>query len=732
MSRATQIMMAYPRPPLPVPPKLYALGNMNAADYFATAAGAGELGVATGFGFALGLAPLPRGGATYAIVFGKGPNFYELWLNNPNQLQLNMANGSGATVTLYHTFSASDMARFHSIIMTHEGSSIALYVDGKKSTSAAITGHKSSTFGTYLGRRSDGAYPLNDAALVTPPIAWQGVLSEAAIKDLSDYFRTAYDWPTSLAGGTLTHRSSLLETLAKTTVVDGQVAPASLADTVTVAAPDAFVRTGSPKVRVPLSLDGNTRYGILPYDSYYQADALIPPTTRMVMHVRFIINTSTANATRGVMSNDSAGGGFWIAYTSDGVAAPVFMTGWRGVSYYNPTINGHVSDLGVPVQIAIVYVGGGTSTVYIKRRGQPVAVLGSSAGATITAGAQKLCLGYGPYSGYQGIGTSIIDATWVTDTTDISLSEVTDAMDRTELTNEITGFEARPYHRYIPHLDVVANGGPDVPLPATILDRPHTLAPVNLTRVGTPAAGVSRRVERDFNYEVAPIARGAAGLSASNHFVTQAPLSVGVAPWWATVACVISATTTLRVLLSCLPSGTGAGFQLISAASSTVGTFSVVTAAGTAYLTTTTLPPLKRFVLLSGLWNVTAAKIQLAVNGLTPAGYSGSNPAAFAPPSPLYIGSSAKGEAAADCAIFGAAVGTGIVTASQFRAQYDAWVALDGATVPGIPGQTSHQWRLVDANGSIPATVLDQVGGNHLTRVGAPTVEPYYVRTFAA
>ncbi len=54
-------------------------------------------------------------------------------------------------------------------------------------------------------------------------------------------------------------------------------------------------------------------------------------------------------------------------------------------------------------------------------------------------------------------------------------------------------------------------------------------------------------------------------------------------------------------------------------------------------------------------------------------------------------------------------------------------------TIDGITWSLhAGQWRLVDANGSIPATVLDQVGGNHLTRVGAPTVEPYYVRTFAA
>lgn len=741
-SPSLQVLAAYARKPAApaevLPAKLYALRDMNVADYFATAAGGGELGSGSGFGIALGFAPLPRAGGANAIILGKGANYYELYLNNPNQLMLNMVSASTSIITLYHTFlTGTDTGRFHSIIIAHEGALVALYVDGRKSTSAAIVGNRQATAGTYLGRRVDGTYPLNDSCLVTPPIAWHGVLSEAAIKELSDSFRTAYDWPKSIAGATLTHRHSLLETLGAATVVDGQIAPASLADTVTRAPADALARVGAPKVSVPASREGSTRYGMLPYESYYQADALIPATTRMVMHVRFIINPSGASVIRGVISNDSSGGGFWIGYTSDGVAAPSFMPGWRGSSYYYPSIPGHVSDLNVPVQIAIVYIGGGTSTAYIKRLGQPVAVLGSSAGSTITSGPQKLCFGYWPYSNYQGFGTTILDATWVTDTVDVPLSEVTDAMDRTELTNEITGFEARPYHRYIPHLDIVANGGPDLPLPATILDRPHTLAPVHLTRVGTPPVFASRRVERDFGYEPQPITRGAKGFSPSNHFVSQSPVTVGAPPCWMTIACIINtASATAQVLASSHPATAGSGMLL----SFTNGglTFTLSTTGGTAYsVNYGALPALGRLALIGGWWcpASTTTKMALALNGLSPVGGSNpSPPGTITPTSLLYIGheAAATARSATGTTILGVAIGTGNVTASQFRAQYEAWVALDGANVPGIPGQTSHQWQLVNPDGTIPATVLDQVGGNHLTRVGALTVEPRYVRDFAA
>lgn len=262
--------------------KLYLLTSFSAAHHYATAAGGGEAGVNTGFGalylfysLALDSGFRTLGGKATSITgdggwwtdIGGAANYWRAILFSTTTLAV-----AGPST---NQMLPSDLFKLHALLMVRTPTSVDLYLDhtSNKATAAMAEAYRLTTtaLAERLGILSAGGAPATNMC-IPGRLTFRGTPTAAHLQALLDAARTEGGIPSlaaaqaAMPGTTITHRQSLRDTLALASapVIDGQVGPDSLPDTVTAASVDAMARQGSPTVRViDPTVDGRKTYGVL-------------------------------------------------------------------------------------------------------------------------------------------------------------------------------------------------------------------------------------------------------------------------------------------------------------------------------------------------------------------------------------------------------------------------------------------------------------------------------------
>jgi hypothetical protein len=262
-SPSIQVLAAYTQKPAaggPSPDLVYAF-KAAAGAFYITPVGGGEVGATDGFLVAILFQGASTVGAVYltdkfdvataggyrleAAVAGTAMEYKSL-------SRINFSPGNflyGPKVTLY----PEDFALVHLLIYQFSGTQYRTWLDREEPTAptAATTYAPQSaplmaqTLG--VGKASSGpAINHNIVAMLTA----RGAHTPQQIDELFLAARAKKDLPTpgEWAYG-ITHRWSVRDTLGSN-IVEGQVAPASIADTVTGAPTDLMARTGSPKLTI--------------------------------------------------------------------------------------------------------------------------------------------------------------------------------------------------------------------------------------------------------------------------------------------------------------------------------------------------------------------------------------------------------------------------------------------------------------------------------------------------
>jgi len=248
------------------PPPLLGLGNFSAANFLQTAAGGGEAGVGSGFGWltAFRLRSVPPAGNSTLLNRIATSGYQTLLSPGLTYVQFN-GNGSAAAVSGAPLL-ASDVGRIHVLlarITAVPGGILEVLIDGAwhSVTPATPAGYTPNTLPTTIGQDGAGGAALSCADELGH-LTFRGVPTRAQCEALIAAIRARGDVPDTMDGATITHRWSLRDELRGTVVVDGQTAPAQLTDTVTRAPVDALARQGSPVVRViDPAIDGRRTLG---------------------------------------------------------------------------------------------------------------------------------------------------------------------------------------------------------------------------------------------------------------------------------------------------------------------------------------------------------------------------------------------------------------------------------------------------------------------------------------
>lgn len=234
--------------------KMYTLGSISSANYYATQAAGGEPGTPP-FGFAV-LAQVAALSGTNSMIAHRSTSAYtgwQLWQSAAHVVQVFAAlSGGTLAASPSRTLTASDAGKIVLIIGYIDASFARhLWFDRLEvGSGTAAASYLAASTAQMLGM----SYAANPATGYRPiaHFTFQGAPSAAQFQALYDAARTAGDLPATFPGATITHRWSLRDTLqlANVSVNDNAAAPASIPDSVTSASADAMAKVGSPVVRV--------------------------------------------------------------------------------------------------------------------------------------------------------------------------------------------------------------------------------------------------------------------------------------------------------------------------------------------------------------------------------------------------------------------------------------------------------------------------------------------------
>jgi hypothetical protein len=235
---------------------LYGLRDFSSVNYYATPNPGGEPGNATSFGLSMAMVPTTLSSANQFLIHRANNGVTAGWFVtiNANALSFFAVNSGGAYIkSTSYTITASDIGRVLHFVARFDGSNLRLTVNRQELAPVALATYLAHTGATQLGVLF-ATFP----ALASTFLWWftfSGAPSVAQVAAHADAVRALGGvMPTSFDGATVTHGWPVRNALG-TTVVSGQVAPASLADSVTAATADAMVRVGSPTV---IAIDPNT------------------------------------------------------------------------------------------------------------------------------------------------------------------------------------------------------------------------------------------------------------------------------------------------------------------------------------------------------------------------------------------------------------------------------------------------------------------------------------------
>lgn len=716
--------------------KLYALDNLSTANYYvvATPATGGEQGIAGGgFGIVnIVQAPVAATRRVSLAGFNGGSGWSVDMTTAGWRTFAGMTSGSNIFVDV-----PSPAAGLLDVVFLDAG------VSTLQATSMRGAGDKGATFTTPF---RPGTAPGTDAhtlsatsnngfaggGRILAQLSYAGTPTLAQKQALSDAIRTLGDMPSKAAvealmpGCTVRKRWSLKAALAAPNlpVTDGAAGPATLPETVAGAAADVFNRTGSPTIRVldPASYP-RTSYGVLGFSgtNYFEAPSL---------------------------SRTAATGSWFAAW-----ATPWLIT-VNGQTYR--TLLGFARGAILIVSGSTLQVQTGTSnlatyTLTSANVGSPMLICGTYDGTAGQAYVNGVSTGAAVTHAETGAASILrfgaeytAAASWAGDWTlhgyamgrtpgGISAAEALAHYNACVATGRIQPIAGKTEHVVDLTQDVVANGGPQNGVPATVQDRVGT---DHLTRVGTGLV-VSPRTERLWSYETSPIFYGADGWAAGNYYVStfNDTISAATGWWWAILMYAPTTAQGVEIVAGARQSGVSVGWDARAAASNStfswfMGDGSAMTGSGNAVITANKL---NMFV---GVWDFANLKQRLYGNRVETG--TGVARTAYAPASssPIGIGKepTVSGSTTPDRNVIGFAMGTGTPTLAQVQAYYDAvqasesLVAMAGVTTSVLVDLTTD----IRANGNaIPTSLTNRAGAGSFTRTGTPTLTSHYARAWA-
>lgn len=726
-----------------VTPYLYALSNLGAANYAITAGTGGEKGSASPWcGFVMFD---PRVASTnLRRICGSwvGSSGWTLDLLASGALQLSMADGSGTTYksATISSFLPIDFGRVCVAFFGWDGTTLRLELGrGLLAATVAMTAMvpiTATSVGEGVSNNGEGA---SGSGTNFSGGSWYAMATFSGAPTLTqrqaywDAARKASDLPAALGGCTPRHRRSLRDALAGQSVVDGQTAPDSMADTVTGASVDALARVGTPTVRaIDASTEGRKSYGVIGAGAgnFYQTAVgagLIGQSAGFSIALRATLD-SLAASTKGylVAQHTGSNAGFYVSLANAGAGTLRFAVANGSPAMVFAGVTLTAADVGVPILLECEHDG---TTLRVRINGVERATQPITGYTQITT--TSFGVGGAPTNNYPLEGATV----WQVATGNGALtagerSAIAASFASTGLLVPVAGKHA---HHWNPTLDAAADV---TTAPATLVDR---IGVNNLSRAGT-GTQVARRSERLWSYEASPITQGMLPAVGAHLQSANAFSDIGGAPCWVAMVYKPLAQTgvnSIQILASSFVASTAPGIQLYTGATNGTINFSMLGAAGAGFTNTFAnigLSDLGRMDLILGVYTGTQLLLyrKRALASSVSAVFT-----AAAPTGQFYLGSeysTGTARAANGCNIYGFAAGLGVPTLAQYQAWFD-WVNDEDGNIQAIPGMTApaHLYRIPDGGGVAPAVVSDLgSNANTLNRVGSPASAPNYVRAIAA
>lgn len=696
---------------------LYALSSFSGANYFATQPPpGGEVGVGTGTG-AVVLAQLTAKASSSAqrMLFTSRTAGAVGWGIETNgfrdTIKVAFCNGSGAISGPTWTFTASDVGKIFLFVGWLDGALVrGLCNRAEPNAGTTFTGtYSASTAPTSIGcLNGNGGFPETDGIAVLATLTFRGTPSLANLQALCDITRAKGDVPTPAEWNYgVTHRWSLKDALVGLPVVDGQTAPASLADTVTGATVDRMDRAGAPVVKViDTSVDGRKTYGAQGWSAttyLYKALHATSQTTGFHFVIRWRFDLGGISSTRMLLDCSSGTTGFQVLVNGATIsAAYAWLRTWNavGTQVDTPTTVGMLQTAGAG-DAGIVYLCGFFDPVSQKiefyanktRQGTGTACVGHSDGSA------PLYVGGRP-SGLTPLGAqSIFDLSF--GASPLTAGEISTMVDASEAAGTLVAIPGKTLARYVITSDVTENGGPDNGVPSTVRDRVGT---DHLTRVGGLQVGTGSGIAKfDTAHYIQSVGASAPG--------------VGTGFYAECLFDYVPAASLAETIFACSADQSyGTGFAFLQY----FGTFGVFGGGQSIYGGALTPGP-NHFALRYDGSVLRGYKNGAIVS--TSASYThtpSTSPVTFG-----IIRPSAPINAASAAGIRGGAYGAAIPSDAEIAAAASA--ALSAGKLVGIAGKTSKLWSLVDdvivAGGKVPSLYAERISGgapDRLVLIGAP------------
>jgi hypothetical protein len=471
MGRAT------PKPPL------VAITNFIPGNRFATpAGGGGEPGVTTGFCSVelIRVNTLQAASQIFGGRSGGADGGYFHTIDTTNGLRFYAKSDAGFPASPIRTLLASDVGKIFLVIGMHTGAAaqVKQFVDrAEVGTGTAAVGYVPEATPSIIGALVTASQPATGLSWLAA-MAFRGTPTLAQLEQLYDLTRTLRDLPGKadaeaiLVDSAVTHRWSLKDTLAGTTVVDGQPAPASLPDTVTFAAVDAMARQGSPIVRrIDPGVDGRQTFGAMGFSgtSYLESEpgkGIRGRAGTFVVRALVIFRSLSGIAYVAACASSSVNNGWSIQRNASTLKARV------GGLESSRTLT--ATDLNVPHTVDIFF-DGATSTLVFDGIAAPL----SAAGAYIPP-TESMTLG-GRFTG-GSFAAVTEDIFFLAGGDGGSIADLQAASTKYLQTGVfVASMGLANEHSYDLTADVIDNGGPENGIPAPVQDRIGT---DHLTRVG--------------------------------------------------------------------------------------------------------------------------------------------------------------------------------------------------------------------------------------------------------
>lgn len=675
--------------------KMYAIRPASGA-YYATLAGGGEGGIASGFGV-ITIARVSQSVASASR--GLADNLFtspvEGWTVNTSGTNTGVlaafVSGAGASVSSpTYTLAPSDAGKILCIVAQHSGTQSRVGVSRSAMLGTAITGYTpSSTRIMGLGARANIGNIPADGVDIFGSLTFRGTPTDPQLLALQDLVRTLGDVPSKAAaeavmpGTTITHRSSVRDTLqaANVPVSDGQAGPASIPDSVTAASIDVLGKVGSPTVRLidPASYP-RTSYGALGFSgtNYFEAPSL----------------------------SRTAATGSWFA-----VWATPWLIAVNGQTYR--TLLGFARGAILIVSGSTLQVQTGTSnlatyTLTSANVGSPMLICGTYDGTAGQAYVNGVSTGAAVTHAETGAASILrfgaeytAAASWAGDWTlhgyamgrtpgGISAAEALAHYNACVATGRIQPIAGKTEHIVDLTQDVVANGGPQNGVPATAQDRIGT---DHLTRVG------GLRVDTS----------GLTGFASTAGYLRSVGVGLqGSAGGFSGEALFIARTATGTHALCAHSHSATTGYAVYY-----TGTLAIAMSNGTT-IVNHSLGAVNANALNHVAWVFNGTQLRTFVNGTLRTSNAQTAYAFTAGANNFYAGAQSTSQfPGLDAFVLREVGGSNTDVWSDAEVATAAASALSTGRLAGVPSKTQKQWSITQdtASGAVPALITDRVAG---------------------